>query len=213
MYSLQICMRKWPRSPCSMREAIGHRAGALTWYPPTYTKWIVDEYSKTVWVCQFWLKCFKFCSLKNSFRGLKKVGNIDENTRPESAQSRAHVWFVPASYNTSFIWKRFDTKSIYVYYVYVHEGKQRHRQGAGTVNCIWIVQATLICLNLLDVVWLSLVVRLVPALSTWKKFVAAGCLKLQPTGTTGTRYGSSHCSLYIIRLIPYTKQNVKYPLV
>ena len=73
MYSLQICMRKWPRGPCSTREA-SHRAGALTWYPPTYTNWIVDEYSKTVWVCQFWLKCFKFCSLKNSFRGLKKVG-------------------------------------------------------------------------------------------------------------------------------------------
>ena len=81
---------------------------------------------------------FQILQPENSFRGLKKVGNIDENTRPESAQSRAHVWFVPASYNTSFIWKRFDTKSIYVYYVYVHvhEGKQRHGQGAGTVNCM-----------------------------------------------------------------------------
>ena len=40
------------------------------------------------------------------------------------------------THHSLYIWKRFNTKSIYVYYMYGHEGKQRHRQGAGTVNCI-----------------------------------------------------------------------------
>ena len=48
--------------------------------------------------------------------------------------------FLPhPTHHSLYIWKRFDTKSIYVYYlydVYVHEGKQRHGQGAGTVNCM-----------------------------------------------------------------------------